>query len=274
MLGVYMGIDESVRDYVLRGLEDLRKGSLAMLIAQILSIAVIVVLVVSLFPLLGALPFIITTPQAPPYTDLIRSLTSLRFLLALLIAMGIFGLASLIFTIYAIYIKFIPGSSKLRRWSADFSTPSMLMKIGYIGGLIVIVVGIVIMMVLAITLLPTMPSRGAFSSPMDFLRFLAPLFGGIAIVFIGGLLWLIGNIGLIILFFKLHTIFKEMPLLIAAIIFIILIVSSFIAAIPFIGMFISIAISILPLVAWLLSYIGLGNIVRKIHSQTIEPVAV
>lgn len=269
-----MGADESVMDYALRGLDDLRKGSLAMIIAQVLSIVVMIVLIASLFPLLTAIPSIIIAPRMPLPIDFIRSIGSLRILMAMFIAMGIFGLASLILTIYAIYIKIIPGSNKLRRWSGDFSTPSILMKIGYIGGLIVIVIGIAVIIVLAITIFPKIPGRGAFSSPMDFLRFLAPLFGGLAIIFIGGLLWLIGNIGLIILFFRLHTAFKEVLLLIAAIIFIIVIVSSLITAIPYIGIFISMAIGVLPLVAWILSYIGLGNILRKIHSQTTQEAIV
>jgi len=101
---------------------------------------------------------------------------------------------------------------------------------------------------------------------MNLLRFLAPLFGGLAITMIGGLLWLIGVIGMMILLFKLNSIFSETLLLVAAIIFIITIISGFLAAIPFIGIFISIAASLLPLIAWILVYIGIGNIIKRLSA--------
>ncbi|MEM2698433.1 MAG: DUF973 family protein, partial [Ignisphaera sp.] len=134
--------------------------------------------------------------------------------------------------------------------------------------------GIGIMIVLAITLLPTIGGRGTFSNPMDFLRFLAPLFGGLAIILIGGLLWLVGNIGLILLFLRFHSVFNEVPLLIAAILFILLIIMGLMAALPLIGIFIAIVTAILTLTAWILSYIGLGNVIKKVQSQTTQPVLV
>jgi hypothetical protein len=154
----------------------------------------------------------------------------------------------------------------LKKWKDEFSAPSTLMKIGYIGGLILIVIGIAVMVILAITLLPAI-GRGAFSTPMNLLRFLSPLFGGLAITMIGGLLWLIGVIGMIILFFKLSSIFSETLLLVVAIVLIMAIISGLLATIPFIGIFISIATTLLPLIAWILAYIGIGNIIKRLSAK-------
>jgi len=252
-----MNINETDKDVVLNALKDLKKGSMAMMIAQILSLILTVILVATIFPLIYMYLTATTAPtiQTMPFRGLIA---------IVIITTGIFGLASLIFTIYGIYLKFIPGSSKLKKWRDEFSTPSTLMKIGYIGGLILIVIGIVVMVILAIILLPSI-GRGV-STPMNLLRFLSPLFGGLAITMIGGLLWLIGVIGMIILFFKLNSIFGETLLLIVAIILIITIIAGLLAAIPFIGIFISVAATLLPLIAWILAYIGIGNIIKRLSA--------
>jgi hypothetical protein len=254
-----MGINETDKDVILNALNDLKKGSMAMMIAQILSLILTVILIATLLPLIYMYLTAATAPSAQtmPFRGLIA---------VAIITTGIFGLASLIFTIYGIYLKFIPGSSKLKKWKDEFSAPSTLMKIGYIGGLILIVIGIAVMVILAITLLPAI-GRGAFSTPMNLLRFLSPLFGGLAITMIGGLLWLIGVIGMIILFFKLSSIFSETLLLVVAIVFIMAIISGLLAAIPFIGIFISIATTLLPLIAWILAYIGIGNIIKRLSAK-------
>jgi hypothetical protein len=254
-----MGINETDKDVILNALNDLKKGSMAMMISQILSLILTVILIATLLPLIYMYLTAATAPSAQtmPFRGLIA---------VAIITTGIFGLASLIFTIYGIYLKFIPGSSKLKKWKDEFSAPSTLMKIGYIGGLILIVIGIAVMVILAITLLPAI-GRGAFSTPMNLLRFLSPLFGGLAITMIGGLLWLIGVIGMIILFFKLSSIFSETLLLVVAIVFIMAIISGLLAAIPFIGIFISIATTLLPLIAWILAYIGIGNIIKRLSAK-------
>uniref|UniRef100_A0A7J3I7P1 DUF973 family protein n=1 Tax=Ignisphaera aggregans TaxID=334771 RepID=A0A7J3I7P1_9CREN len=269
-----MSISENIRNLALKGIEDFRKGSLAMIIANGLSLTATVLIIVFVFPYLSVLPLGTVMRRAAPSIDLLKSLDILGSLITVAAIMGVFGIVSLILTVYAIYIKFIPGSNKLKKWREDFSTPSTLMKIGYIGGLILIIFGIGIMIVLAITLLPTIGGRGTFSNPMDFLRFLAPLFGGLAIILIGGLLWLVGNIGLILLFLRFHSVFNEVPLLIAAILFILLIIMGLMAALPLIGIFIAIVTAILTLTAWILSYIGLGNVIKKVQSQTTQLVLV
>jgi hypothetical protein len=254
-----MSINETDKDVILNALNDLKKGSMAMMISQILSLILTVILIATLLPLIYMYLTAATAPSAQtmPFRGLIA---------VAIITTGIFGLASLIFTIYGIYLKFIPGSSKLKKWKDEFSAPSTLMKIGYIGGLILIVIGIAVMVILAITLLPAI-GRGAFSTPMNLLRFLSPLFGGLAITMIGGLLWLIGVIGMIILFFKLSSIFSETLLLVVAIVLIMAIISGLLATIPFIGIFISIATTLLPLIAWILAYIGIGNIIKRLSAK-------
>ncbi len=259
-----MSISEDIKNVVLSGIKDVRNGSLAMIIANGISLISTLLLMIFIFPLLMALPRDMVIRGS---IDLLRLLGASRVLIVIAAVMGLFCIVSLILAIYAIYIKLIPGSNKLKKWREDFSTPSMLMKIGYIGGLIVIIAGVIII-VMAIISLPTIGGGEAFSSPMNLLRFLMPLFGGLAIILIGGLLGLVGNIGLILLFFRLHSIFNEVLLLASAVIFIIAIIMGMIAVIPLIGIFISIALSILLLIAWILSYTGLGNIVRRIDSQS------
>lgn len=63
------------------------------------------------------------------------------------------------------------------------------MKTGYVGGLVTIVVGTLVI-VLAIALLPTINGESILSNPMNHKRLLAPLSGGLIVILMGNLLWL------------------------------------------------------------------------------------
>ncbi|MCS7111072.1 MAG: hypothetical protein N3D82_05125 [Ignisphaera sp.] len=78
---------------------------------------------------------------------------------------------------------------------------------------------------------------------------------------------MVGTIGLIILLFKLHSTFNEASLLAAAVIFIVVTIAGLAAAISFTGLFVDIIINVMRLIAWVLTYVGLGNLARIMHGQ-------
>ncbi|MEM0372138.1 MAG: DUF973 family protein [Ignisphaera sp.] len=124
----------------------------------------------------------------------------------------------------------IPGTSKLAEWDEKFSTSSKLLKIGYGGGAVLMLIAIIIILVAAFTY-----SLGAF-------------FGGLALVVIGGIMLLVGYIGLIILSFKLNDTFSVTSIMVAGILFII-------------GIF----VGVLQFIAWILMYVGLGSAIEKLE---------
>ena len=98
-----------------------------------------------------------------------------------------------IIALIGFYAKFIPGTSDLARGNPEFSTASSLIKIGYVWGLILVIIGAILTLVLV----------------------------GIFIVLIGFVLLIIGYIGMIILCFKLNDAYQNTLYLVAGILFII-----------------------------------------------------
>lgn len=97
-----------------------------------------------------------------------------------------------IIALLGVYIKLLPGASSLADYSERYSTAASLIKIGYLWGLILIIIGIITLAVVI----------GAF------------------FIIIGYILLFIGKIGLIILVFKLNDEFSDSKFLIAGILFI------------------------------------------------------
>ena len=97
-----------------------------------------------------------------------------------------------IIALLGVYIRLLPGASSLADYSERYSTAASLIKIGYLWGLILILVGIITLVVIV----------------------------GIFFVIIGFILLFIGKIGLIILMFKLNDEFRDSKFLIAGILFI------------------------------------------------------
>ncbi len=101
-------------------------------------------------------------------------------------------IAGAIIALLGVYNKLLPGASSLADYSERYSTPASLIKIGYLGGLISLIVGIATIVIII----------------------------GALFILIGALLMFIGEIGLIILMFKLNDEFGNSKFLIAGILFI------------------------------------------------------
>ena len=132
--------------------------------------------------------------------------------------------AGLILALIAVYTKLVPGSRDLAQHDpSNFETPHKLIKVGYIAGLILTIVGIATLIVLV----------------------------GIPLVIVGIILLIIGVIGAAILLIRLHDVFDKTLLLVAGILLII-------------GIFIPLA----GFVGWILAYIDLSSLARKLETES------
>lgn len=178
---------------------------------------------------------------------LIASISSLTLLsviftfnIAAIVATGLGTLAAalvgLILIIIAVYVFLLPSAKQFTKWKpAEFSTPSKLLRIGYIWGIVTLIIALLIMIIGAVT--------------MNLLI----VFSGIGIAIIGGILFLIGYIGNIVYFFKLKDAFNSTIFLVAAILLII-------------GIFIGIT----QFIAWILAFVETRAIENKITSGAIQ----
>lgn len=178
---------------------------------------------------------------------LIASISSLTLLsviftfnIAAIVATGLGTLAAalvgLILIIIAVYVFLLPSAKQFTKWKpAEFSTPSKLLRIGYIWGIVTLIIALLIMIIGAVT--------------MNLLI----VFSGIGIAIIGGILFLVGYIGNIVYFFKLKDAFNSTIFLVAAILLII-------------GIFIGIT----QFIAWILAFVETRAIENKITSGAIQ----
>jgi len=134
----------------------------------------------------------------------------------------IVALIGAVISLIAIYAYLRPGARMLSEVDQRYSTASKLINIGYLWGLILIIIGLA----------------------------LTPFLIGIPIAFIGGILFLIGYIGVILLSFNLNDVEKNVLYLVAGVLFII-------------GLF----VNILWFIAWILMYVALGESIRRHESQ-------
>jgi hypothetical protein len=146
------------------------------------------------------------------------------------------ALVGLILIIIAVYVFLLPSAKQFTKWKpAEFSTPSKLLRIGYIWGIVTLIIALLIMIIGAVT--------------MNLLI----VFSGIGIAIIGGILFLVGYIGNIVYFFKLKDAFNSTIFLVAAILLII-------------GIFIGIT----QFIAWILAFVETRAIENKITSGAIQ----
>lgn len=97
-----------------------------------------------------------------------------------------------ILALVGLYGKFIPGLNELARTDPEFSTVSFFVTIGYVGGLILLLVGVILTLLII----------------------------GIFIVLVGLVLLVIGYVGMIILCFKLNDAYVNTLYVVAGTLFI------------------------------------------------------
>jgi hypothetical protein len=173
----------------------------------------------------------------------------------------IFLLASVILNLIGLWSRFIPGVRRLGSVNLEFSTASTLIGVGYFWGYLIILVALITGISALAYTISTRNLFGVVASAM----------GLLAGLLIGGLLVFIGNIGLIILVYRLHEHEKNPLYLASAVLFIVYIIASFISMTPYIGSFISIIDSALLFIAWILLYIALGESISRAGATPSQP---
>ena len=128
-----------------------------------------------------------------------------------LVSALILVLVGAVVSLVGIYSKFVPGSGDLARTDPEFSTAATLIKLGYVWGLILLIVGAVLTLVVI----------------------------GVFIVLVGYILLILGFIGTIILCFKLNDKYANALYLVAGILFILGILFSIMDVIAWILLYVA-----------------------------------
>jgi len=205
-----MGVQQAsapspAKDIVVKALDKLRMASLLLIIATIIAGA-------ASFLMLGALLGALFTG------NIIATLAGS----VVVIAVAIIGYIIILVSVYG-YL--LPSANQFATWKPqEFSTARTLIKVGYIAGPILAIIGFATLFILI----------------------------GIALIVVGGILQLIGDIGVIILLFKLRDAFNSTLFLVAAILAIL-------------GIF----IPLLDFIAWILVFIESGSVKSKVLAGTI-----
>jgi hypothetical protein len=190
------------RDIVVEALDKLRMASLLLIIATIMAGAVS-------FSMLGAL--------------LTGNIFAVLAGSVAVIAVAIIGFIIILVSVYG-YL--LPSVNQFATWRPqEFSTARTLIRVGYIAGPILMIIGLATIFILI----------------------------GIALIVVGGILLLVGEIGVIILLFKLRDAFNSTLFLVAAILAIL-------------GIF----IPLLGFIAWILVFVESGSVKSKILAGSIQ----
>ncbi|MEM2214485.1 MAG: hypothetical protein QXI72_05740 [Candidatus Nezhaarchaeales archaeon] len=130
--------------------------------------------------------------------------------IALIVIGAIIGLVGL-------YAHFIPGTTKLASIDPRYSTAATLTKIGYVWGLVLLIIGV----------------------PLIFAFFI-----GLPVMIVGYILLILGYVGVIILCFKLNEVEQNTLYLVAGIMFIIAIFISVVGFVAWILLYVALGDSI------------------------------
>lgn len=230
-------------------------------------IASYIIIAVALFLLLTYVAYAVMGAGLSSYGEVLSTMSWDAILVA--------GLIMLLFTgalyLYGALGKFIPGVSRLVRVDSSYSASSMLIKLGFLGGLISLILG-VILMVAGIFSTPLEALREMYTSPptseeaaMRFLQSLHPFFlAGAVFVTFGLIFILLYQLGLVILLMKLKEKEKISTYGIAGYLLLARIVMYFIPAYWGVGLG-----GVIELIALLLFRSALGDSLRK---TSIEPL--
>lgn len=199
------------KEMAIEGLSKLRTGALMLIIAVLIAVAGTLMAIPAMFGALAGGP-----------AGLVAGLASVLAVV----------LVGIIIMLVALFAFVVPGASRLAHWNTEFSSPSKLIRVGLVGGLIVMIIALLILIAGALTLNP-----GA-------------VLGGLALMVIAGIMSFIGYIGIILLSFRLNKVFGETIFMVAGILFIV-------------GIF----VGILMFIAWILMFVGLGSAIDKLKAK-------
>ncbi len=254
---------EQKRELLIKAFRNLRSAALLMLIAYVLIAGVWIAVLSIIFT--G-----ITVPFAPPHgegeewkwsfiaiegipqyvpttqervTITVRTTTVIPRIpfippALILATLTIFfcAIAILVLVLVATYAKLLPGAKALAQYNPDeFGTASTMIRVGYIAGPLIGILALVLLIIGAV------------------IQNSAIVFSGLGIGIAAIILLFIGFIGLVILCFKINSVFESSMFLAAGILFIV-------------GIFVAIC----DLIAWILVYVGASEILRKVQRGELK----
>ncbi|MCD6301673.1 MAG: DUF973 family protein [Staphylothermus sp.] len=187
-------------ELTIEGLRMIKNGALYVLLGSLI-ISITFVALIFILPL----GIISTQPkgfQVPPIPHIIGSIgLEIGIPLFHLTALGVFSILALVIlallgaglSLYGLYGKVIPGAERLATADSRYSTAHSLLKIGYLGGLILLIIGYLTLIIVI----------------------------GIFLIFLAMVFLLLGKVGMALITFKLNEDYDESTMLIAGILFII-----------------------------------------------------
>ena len=181
------------QEYLVSALTKLKSVALLMIIATLLTSVGTFAIVLPLW-FTGVIPRMITH-EAVMEHEVTPGMVSKSFVsmsLVLLLTVVIVALVGFILALIAVYGKLLPSAEDFTKYSREFSTPSTLIKIGYIVGLIVGIVGVLTLIFIV----------------------------GFFLLIVAWIFLILGKIGLAILCFKINDKLKSGIFIAAGILFI------------------------------------------------------
>ena len=189
-------------ELIFEGLRMIKEGALFVIIGSLI-ISIVSVALVFTIPFST---FSIQHPaQQPPIPHIIGPIRYKVvipvFYMNIYGALGIYGLIALVIgvligaglSLYGLYGKVIPGAERLATADSRYSTAHSLLKIGYLGGLGLLIIGVLTLKIII----------------------------GVFFIILAMILLLIGKIGMALITFKLNEDYDESMMLIAGILFIV-----------------------------------------------------
>lgn len=242
-------MSSSLQEYV-KAFKDLRNGVLLVLVAYAIS----AVFMITFLPEHLA----VVTSVMNPSRVLVETEKLYRTHGVIL---DIAGFITLSLILVAGYTMIVPGVSRLARLDPGYSTPTTLMKLGFYVGIPLALVGYVVVIV---TVASLHVSR-------DLGAVLTGLFAGGALILVGGVLYILAFIGIVMLCFNLASRERLLGYKIAGMVFVVALVVLFIPVVV-------LASNVLDLVAATILYMALAKSYRKHYEalqkqQTTQPSA-
>lgn len=157
-------------------------------------------------------------PQIPHWDVAPRTLAQ-RVAVGWAIASVVLVVVGAVLALVGFYAKFVPGVGDLARARPEFGTASGLIRAGYLGGLVLLVVGAVLTIFIV----------------------------GILLLFVGVILLLLGHVGAILLCFKLNDAYPNTLYLVAGILLIVSIFVPVLGAVSWILLYFALGDTIVKL---------------------------
>ena len=222
------GLGQStIADKFSEGMRKLRTAALLQIIAWVLVVVAVFAGYSAIFAFLGA-----SFTSMPGHGAEPGAAGHLGIVLGALAGIIVAGLVGAILLLISTYGYLLPASSDFAEFDRSrYGTVSTLLKVGYLGGLISLIAGIALAIGGAATMMPGF------------------IIAGVIVIIIGAILFFVGEIGLILLMFKLREDTGDDIFMVAGILFII-----------------AIFISLLAIVAWILVYVAAKPEARPIRA--------